>query len=443
MSICVTCYSVLICYSYRTMPPAKIKVKTAARPKTKRSPEKNKADFAEYRHLDRAAIIPLYYGFTPLLAPLAISKEDREIARELAETDMRENASENALVPFLEQKLALLRLCFEKNMADGSLPILLYSEEVSPPASARKDGRRVKRVFLDVIGSGKSIAEAILIKTAWTLLLEEGRKNLSLSLNSMGDKDSLSKFTRELAGYYRKNIHLLPPQCRAALRRDPLLALSCIHEKCAPLKADAPKAMEFLSEASRIHFKEVLEYMEALAIPYRLDHCLVGSKSGMGETVFEVTDEENQKGGGCGERVCFGFRYGAVAKRIGFRKDMPAVGTTVFLTRSAKKEKKRRGFRIKKPQIFFLQLGFDAKLHCLTVIETLRLAGIPLHQALARDKLATQLATAENLKIPFSLIMGQKEAMEESVIVRNNSTRAQETVKISGLAQYLKKPKVV
>jgi histidyl-tRNA synthetase len=347
---------------------------------------------------------------------------------------------------------------------------LLYGEESPAAVSARKDGRQDKSVFLDIIGSGKSIAEALLIKTAWTVLEQEGVSDLTLALNTMGDRESLLKFIRELAVYYRKNIHLLPPQCRQAMRRDPLLALSCAHEKCAPLKPDAPKAMEFLSEASRTHFKEVLEYLEALAIPYRLDHCLVGSKSFMGETVFELRSGDGVRAGSSkepvgeptrldrpvcpparsaragveriGRRVCFGFRYNGAAKKIGFRKDMPAIGATLFLSRSAKREKGEHGIRMKKPRIFFLQLGFDAKLQCLKVIETLRLAGIPLYQAIARDKLATQLATAENLKMPYSLIMGQKEALEESVIVRNNGTRAQETVKIRELPPYLKKLKL-
>lgn len=423
------------------MPPVKLKTTTDARQKAKRAAAR-KADYIEYRDIDRALLPALYYGFTPLPSPLSITREDRELAKELAETDMRENAVENSLVPFIEQRVAFLRSCLAKGIAEGPLPVLSCGEETLAAGTVRKDGRQSKCVFLDVLGSGKSIAEALLIKTSWTILQEEGVKDLTLALNSMGDRESLARFVRELAGYYRKNLHTLPPQCRQAMRRDPLLALSCAHEKCAPLKADAPKGIEFLSEASRAHFKEVLEYLEALAIPYRLDHCLVGSKSFMSETIFEIRGGGDAKEENSGERVCFGFRYDNAAKRLGLKKEMPAIGATVFLSRSARTPRGERGICVRKPRLFFLQLGFDAKLQSLKLIESLRQAGIPLHQALARDKLATQLATAEHLKIPYSLIMGQKEAMEESVIVRNNSTRAQETVKITELVAYLKKLKL-
>ena len=423
------------------MPPVTVKAKTATKSRQRKRAER-KAEYLTFKDVDRAAEVAFYYGFTPLPAPLSATKEDRELARALAEIDAREVPHENALIPFIEQKVVLLRLCLEKGLADGALPVLLYGEESLAGAVLRKDTAPVTRVFLDIIGSGKSIAEALLLKTAWTTLQEEGYKNLLLSINSVGDKESLLKFIRELSGYYRRNISLLPPQCRAALRRDPLRALSCMHEKCRPLKADAPKAMEFLSEASRIHFKEVLEYLEALEIPYRLDHCLVGGRTFTGETLFEIWSIPNAKDVSAGERVCFGFRYNNGAKRVGFKRDMPAVGAVLLLSRPTKKRKGGRGIRVRKPHFFFLQLGFDAKLQCLKVVEALRLAGIPLHQALARDKLSTQLATAENLKIPYSLIMGQKEALEGSVIVRNNGTRAQETVKVSELPGHLKKLKL-
>lgn len=422
------------------MRPVRTKTRAAARRKRKPAA---KTEYLDFAHLDRAAETALYYGFTPLPAPLVITKEDRELARSCGETEAHEGVRETAFAPFIEQKAALLRWCLKKGIADGPLPVLFYSEGPPTPASSRKDGQQTKRLSLDIIGSGKSVNEALLIKTVWTTLKEEGAGEPMLAINSVGDRESLLKFTRELGSYYRRNIHLLPAPCRAALRRDPLLALSCAHEKCKPLNEGAPKAMGFLSEASRVHFKEVLEYIEALEIPYRIDHCLTAGKSFAGETVFELRLSPAAKTDGSGERVCFGFRYNGAAKKIGFHKDIPAIGATMLLPRSVREIAGARAIRMKKPRIFFLQLGFDAKLQCLKVVETLRQARIPLYQAVARDKLATQLASAENLKMPYSLIMGQKEAFEDSVIVRDNATRAQETVQIGELVMYLKKLKLV
>jgi len=51
------------------------------------------------------------------------------------------------------------------------------------------------------------------------------------------------------------------------------------------------------------------------------------------------------------------------------------------------------------------------------------------------------LAIAEKLNIPYALIFGVKEAIDDSVIVRDMSNRSQETIKLSKLLEYLKEIK--
>jgi histidyl-tRNA synthetase len=48
---------------------------------------------------------------------------------------------------------------------------------------------------------------------------------------------------------------------------------------------------------------------------------------------------------------------------------------------------------------------------------------------------------AEKLGVPYTIIFGQKEAIENSVIVRNMQSRSQETVKQAKLLEYLKELK--
>jgi superfamily II DNA or RNA helicase len=57
-------------------------------------------------------------------------------------------------------------------------------------------------------------------------------------------------------------------------KKDPFLVLYCQNEKCCLLKDEAPKPIGCLSDESRLHFKEVLEYWESLDIPYKINNCL-------------------------------------------------------------------------------------------------------------------------------------------------------------------------
>ena len=119
---------------------------------------------------------------------------------------------------------------------------------------------------------------------------------------------------------------------------------------------------------------------------------------------------------------------------------MPAVGLSIGVDRiiAAPWYKKLAPRIIKKPKIYFIQLGADAKLKSLNVIEILRKAHIPIAQALSKDSLGSQLAIAERLAIPYAIIFGVKEALENAVIVRDMSNRSQETVKLNKLLEYLK-----
>ena len=93
---------------------------------------------------------------------------------------------------------------------------------------------------------------------------------------------------------------------------------------------------------------------------------------------------------------------------------------------------------LKKPKIFFIQLSFEAKLKSLAIIEILRKAKVPIAQSISKDSLGAQLAIAEKFEVPYVIILGQKEAVDGTVIVRHMQNRSQDIIKIDKLADYLK-----
>lgn len=413
-----------------------------ARLEERRKPAR-RIPYIDYKNVDPAIETALYYGFTPVASPLMITKEDKEKAKSLGGD---EGASSHDFLPTLEEKVSLFRHYEEKGLQNAPQPVMLCAEFMASVPGKKKPGER--RISFEIMGSSKSIAEATLIQTAFATLREEGHNELCLTLNSVGDRESMNRFMRELGNYYRKNVATLPATCRTILRKSPLDLLTCGHESCKTLVEEAPKPMSFLGDESRRHFREVLEFLEELTIPYTIDHTLVGDRTFATETLFEIREMSEQTSEeGVPKQVtarCLGagVRYNNLGKRLGFKREVPSIGLNLLLTRPEKETSATRHIRFKKPSIFFLQLGFCAKLKSLAVIETLRRAHIPLYQALSRDKLISQISTADNLKIPYSIILGQREALENSVIVRRTMDRAQETVKFNELAEYVKKLKL-
>ena len=138
-----------------------------------------------------------------------------------------------------------------------------------------------------------------------------------------------------------------------------------------------------------------------------------------------------------------GGRYNYLARELGSKKDVPAVGTALGIDRIMMfKECKQLSPKIiKKPKIYFLQLGFEAKLKSLKIMEIFRENKVPVYQTLSKDSLSTQLANAAKIGTPYCIIFGQKEAMDGTVIVRNMKNHSQEIIKIDALSEFLKKLK--
>jgi histidyl-tRNA synthetase len=405
------------------------------------SEKKPQAASVPYEHLDKIGEIALYYGFFPRQSP-AITKTDLENAKSLIDSDTIDNEEDNKsrLPLHVEEKIALLRMYEENNMQNMPQPVMLYFKE--PFKGSIKKSSYPRYCDMEIIGASGSIAEAALIQSARTILAEEGYMNIKVEINSIGDKDSIARFSRDLIAYYRKHINEMSPDCRQIFKKDPFELLSSHEEKCIDLNEHAPKAMDFLSEASRTHFQEVLEYLEALGIPYEINNNLIGNRKYCAETVFSIVDADHTtkaRGKSKDHKIlAIGVRYDGLAKKIGVRHEIQGIGISLLI-KGDHTDLRKEIKRMKRPIASFVQLCFESKLLSLSVIEALRQVKIPLYLSLAKDRLGAQVSSVEKFHVPYSIIIGKKEAVEKTAIVRDNSTHAQEIVPLDELPKYMKR----
>lgn len=397
---------------------------------------------------EKAQEIAVYYGFKPIETPLMEHEdvftssigEGTDIVEKEMYTLKTKGGDHLALRP--EHTASLMRAYIENGMQAMPQPVMMY--QYGPVFRHDNPQRGRYRQFwqfdLDSLGSDKSIMDALLVRVCMNILEEAGAENLSVDINSIGDKECRGAYIKELTSYYRKHLSDLAPIDRERLKTNPLRILDSKEEKTKAINENAPDSISFLCASCKKHFKEVLEYLEEMGIRYNINKNLVRGLSYYTRTVFEVIE---QKGSEDGSPLALagGGRYDYLAKHIGSKKDVPAVGFSIGVDRIINSPwyKKLSPRIMKKPKIYFIQLGSEAKLKSLNVIEILRKAHIPISQSLSKDSLGSQLAVAEKIGAPYAIIFGVKEALEDSVIVRDMSNRSQETVKISKLADYLKK----
>ena len=409
-------------------------------------------DDTYYAHqglFEKAQEVAIYYGFKPIETPIleheevfvsAIGEGTDIIDKEMY-TLRTKGGDHLAMRP--EYTAGVMRAYLEHGMMNLPQPVMLYSygQTFRHDKPQRGRFRQFRQFNLEILGTNKSIADALVIRTLTTILEEYGFKDLIIDINSMGDKETRPAFIKELVNYYKKHLDVLCKDCHERIKTNPLRLLDCKQMECQPLKESAPSSISFLSNDARHHFKEVLQYLEEMGIPYRVNNSLVRGQSYYTRTVFEVIKTDIDENGKEKEiTITGGGRYDNLARMMNSKKDVPAVGSGLSMERIIMfPECKTIMPRIMKPpKVYFIQLGFEAKLKSLCVIEVLRKARIPVHQSLSKDSLGTQLSQAEKMEIPFCIIFGQKEAMDNTVIVRNMSTHSQDTVKIDALSDYIK-----
>lgn len=378
-----------------------------------------------------------HYGFSPF--EFVVDKQDVVKTKVLKDKSIKlDGNSVLTFEHFLEEKVAIVRNYAEKKMQDlHQPPTICFS---GPLAGSSFAGKTKEHIFnIDIIGNNKSIADAVVIETAYVILKEhQDVKELIVEVNSVGDKDSFSKFTKEFILYYKKKIADLPAELRQLFKKDPLCLASTTHDALQEFAEEAPKPIDYLSEESRTHFREVLEYLESLGLPYMINNSLIGSRNCSTGTVFQIVGIEEKNKTEKRTTLAIGERYNSISKKALGKKEIPAVGAHILVD---DKDIKKADAIIMEEDIkfYFIHLGYDAKLKSLTILELLRTAKIPVHQALSKDKITAQLQAAEKLAVPYILLVGQKEAIENSVTVRHVETRIQETIHMDNLIEYLKK----
>ena len=400
--------------------------------------QKTKAEsrFINLDNLDRIGEVAVYYGFTPTKSP-TILKNDIVLAKDILEKDFIDDETEKHghLPLHAEEKIALVRMYEEQEMLSLPQPVMLYFKD--PCKKALKKGGYSRYADLEILGSSGPIAEATLIQATRAMLAEEGYSETSVEINSIGDRDCLTKFTRELTSYYRKHINEMSPECRQMLKRDPFELLSSFDESAVNINSKAPKSMDFLSEISRRHLEEVLEYLESLKIPYFINNSLIGNRDYCTETIFTIVDSSSSEGKKQ-HILAVGVRYNGLSKKIGMKKDIQGIGVSILLKES-KNGLRKPVTKVKRPIASFVQLGIESKLLSLDIIERLRQVKIPLYLSLAKDRLGAQVSSIEKYHTPYVIVMGKKEAVDRTAIVRDNNTHAQDIVAIDELPKYMKK----
>jgi len=335
---------------------------------------------------------------------------------------------------------SLVRSYIENGMVSLPQPVKLFSYgpvfRHERPQAGRF--RQFHQFNLEIFGSQKPIIDIELIYIFYNMLQALGIKDIIVEINSIGDQQCRSDYKKLLVKYLKKNENFLCANCRRRYKKNPLRVLDCKQERCQQVVSGAPQTIDHLCKECHNHFKKVLEFLDELALPYNLNPYLARGLDYYTKTVFEIVTQD--KTGEQKASLIGGGRYDDLIK-VFSRKDIPACGGAGGVERiiAAMKQREVNASSKSEPVIFLAQLGDVAKIKALELMNDLRKANIPTAQSFDKDSLTAQLKIANKLQVKHTLIIGEEEASNNMLIIRNMKTGKQTLVKIEKAIKEIKK----
>ena len=340
-----------------------------------------------------------------------------------------------------EGTAGVVRAYIENGMSKWPQPIKLYYEgpmfRYEKPQAGRY--REHHQFGVEVFGDQCPAVDAQVIYLAWKLFQKIGVKNISVQINSIGCEECRNNYKKLLVDYYEMKINKLCVDCRKRLSKNPMRLLDCKEDKCVQVSLSAPQIIDHLCEDCRSHFKSVLEFLDELEIPYTLNSNLVRGLDYYTKTVFEIWS--NGEGSEM-RQASFGGggRYDNLVRYLG-GEDTPAVGFSFGVERVAEKILKD-GFNPKTKlvkKVFLVQLGDLARKKVLKLFDRLINSNISVGESIGRGSVKSQLKMANKFNSKFALIIGQKEAIDDTVIIRDMESGIQEIVTMENVVSEIKR----
>ncbi len=298
--------------------------------------------------------------------------------------------------------------------------------------------RQLNQLNLELIGDKSAYSDALIILIAYQLFSSlKLKRDIVLDLNTLGSRETRGKIKIILLQYFENYKSIMCSDCKERLKTNPLRVLDCKAKECQEIIDGAPQIIDMISDEDRSHFQELLEYLDEMGINYDLNPRLVRGLDYYTRTVFEFrlkNDERRQNS------IAGGGHYDELIRQLGGRST-PSIGMAIGVERliDAMVDRDIEPPTLNRAKIVVIQISDKAKKVSFNLINTLSKKGFEVAVSLGKNSLSEQLRRADKCNAQIALIIGQKEAFEESVIMRDLSDRSQETIKISKLVKAIKK----
>jgi len=337
-----------------------------------------------------------------------------------------------------ENTASIVRAYIEHGMLALPQPVKLFyfgpMFRHDRPQAGRQ--RQFWQFGFEVLGDNNPIVDARLVAMSYKFYVELNM-NVQIEINSIGCAECRPKYLRELTNYLKKVRKDLGEEDKKRLAKNPLRILDSKDKQPQDALSEVPHTVDHLCDDCKNHFVMVLEYLDELEVSYNLNPRIVRGLDYYTKTAWEImeTGRDGQQ-----DALGGGGRYDDLAKELGGRPT-PAVGFACGIERAITRFKSNdiKVLKSASPDLFVAQLGLEARKKSLRLYESLLAKGYKVAEAFSKDSLKDQLEIADKLAVKYTLMIGQKEMVDDTVLIRDMENGIQEVVDFKKLVDYIPK----
>jgi histidyl-tRNA synthetase len=334
-----------------------------------------------------------------------------------------------------EGTAGVVRACLEQNLFKQSPVHKLYY--VGPmfryerPQAGRY--REFWQAGIEAFGVSDPLIDAEVLVCAYEFVAALGIKPVEIRLNSIGNEERPA-YIEKLKDYIRPRLADLGGRDQERFEANPLRMLDSKDARTREMLADAPKVADHLSSESVEHFEAVRRLLDKSGVPYEVDPYIVRGLDYYTRTVFEITTD----GLGAQDAILAGGRYDDLVSEVGGQA-VPGIGFAAGLDRLilAMREQDVAIDEGSRHDVYVVTIGDDTRETAFEALTALRRAGMRAEMDHQGRSVRAQMKTANQLRVPYVVVLGEDEIAQQEATVRNMDDQSQETVPLAELASRL------
>jgi histidyl-tRNA synthetase len=347
-----------------------------------------------------------------------------------------------------ENTAGVVRAYIEHKLADtGMLQKLFY---IGPQFRRERPQRGRYRQFWQIgaevlgpawSGADSALRDAEVLEMLSTFLNELGVKGWRLELNSVGSSTDRPRYIAALREALEPVKHRMSADNQRRAETNPLRVLDSKAPEDQEIINGLPKIADFLDDASRGHFVQVLAALDACNVAYKVNPRLVRGLDYYTRTTFEFTVPDGS-GLGTQNALLGGGRYDGLSEMLGGPK-APGIGFAIgedrlILTLQAQEEAAATFVTAKKLDAFIAPMGVGQNAAAVALAQELRRAGLSVEVGDGTFRLKKSFEAADKLARRM-VILGEDEAASGILTVKDFSAGEQTKVVRADLADALRK----